>query len=132
MALYQRGRVWWADYYVSGKRVQESTGKTNRRAAEKFLARRVSEVERGVYAERSNITFEELCDPYLDHAKLHKRSWLRDGQLVRPIKMFFPGCKLSEITVFGIERFGMSPQDQVHRRTVFNAGRTGPSVPAAR
>jgi hypothetical protein len=26
MALYQRGRIWYADLYVQGKRVQESTG----------------------------------------------------------------------------------------------------------
>lgn len=25
MALYQRGRIWYADFYVQGKRVQEST-----------------------------------------------------------------------------------------------------------
>ena len=42
--IYQRGRVWWADYRNSGKRVQESTDTANRREAEKFLALRVSEV----------------------------------------------------------------------------------------
>lgn len=34
MALYRRGRVWYADFYVHGKRVQESTGTANRREAE--------------------------------------------------------------------------------------------------
>jgi len=48
MALYQRGRIWQADYYVRGNRVQESTGTSNRREAEKFLALRISEIERGV------------------------------------------------------------------------------------
>jgi hypothetical protein len=42
--IYQRGRIWWADYRNNGKRVQESTGTANRREAEKFLALRVSEV----------------------------------------------------------------------------------------
>ena len=50
MALYQRGRIWYADFYVHGKRVQESTGTANRREAEKFYALRISEVERGEYA----------------------------------------------------------------------------------
>jgi hypothetical protein len=34
MALYRRGRTWYADFYAQGQRVQESTGTTNRREAE--------------------------------------------------------------------------------------------------
>ena len=44
MALYQRGRIWYADYYANGERFQESTGTANKREAERFLALRVSEV----------------------------------------------------------------------------------------
>jgi len=46
MALYQRGRIWYADYYANGERIQESTGTANRREAEKYHAcvnRRYSE-----------------------------------------------------------------------------------------
>jgi len=50
MKLYQRGRVWYLTFYVRGKRVQESTGTSDRRKAEKFCALRLSEVERGEYA----------------------------------------------------------------------------------
>jgi integrase len=32
MALYQRGRTWYADYYADRTRVQESTGTSNRRS----------------------------------------------------------------------------------------------------
>jgi hypothetical protein len=49
MALYRRGRVWYADYHADGVRVQESTGTANKREAEKILALRVSEVQRGVF-----------------------------------------------------------------------------------
>jgi hypothetical protein len=38
MKLYQRGRVWYLTFYVRGKRVQESTGTSDRRKAEKFCA----------------------------------------------------------------------------------------------
>jgi hypothetical protein len=37
MALYQRGRIWYADYYANGERIQESTGTANKREAEKIL-----------------------------------------------------------------------------------------------
>ncbi len=49
MALYQRGRIWYADYYANGERFQESTGTANKREAEKILALRISEVQRGVF-----------------------------------------------------------------------------------
>ena len=43
MAIYQRGRIWHADSYADGKRVQVSTGTANKREAEKFEALRISE-----------------------------------------------------------------------------------------
>ena len=57
MALYQRGRIWYADYYADGERVQESTGTANKREAEKFLALRMSEVQRGVFVKPVNYHF---------------------------------------------------------------------------
>jgi len=54
MALYRRkdAGIWYADFYVDGQRVQESTGTANKREAEKFLALRSSEVQRGVYVKQ--------------------------------------------------------------------------------
>jgi len=61
MALYQRGRIWYADYYANGERLQESTGTANKREAERFLALRVSEVQRGVFVKPVNTTLPELA-----------------------------------------------------------------------
>ena len=83
MALYQRGRIWYADFYNGQKRVQVSTGTANKREAKKFLALRVSEVERSEYFKPSRITLAELGQQYMDYAKAHKRSWLRDEQILR-------------------------------------------------
>jgi hypothetical protein len=74
MALYQRGRTWYADFYVQGKRVQESTGTANRREAEKFYALRLAEIEGGEYAKPVNITISEFGQQFLDLAKANKRS----------------------------------------------------------
>jgi hypothetical protein len=52
--IYQRGRIWYADFYVDGKRVQESTGAANKREAEKFEALRISDAQRGVYGSRTS------------------------------------------------------------------------------
>jgi integrase len=45
-------------------------------------------------------------DHYLPHAKIHKRSWVRDEQLYRiRIKPRFGNCKLSEITRYAVQQF---------------------------
>ena len=82
MAIYQRGRIWYADYYANGERIQESTGTANRREAEKYLAMRLSEVQRSVFVKPNNVTLNELGKRYIDYAKLHKRSWKRDVQML--------------------------------------------------
>lgn len=40
--------------------MQESTGTSDRRKAEKFYARRLSEVERGEYAQSAKITLAQF------------------------------------------------------------------------
>ena len=82
MKLYQRGRVWYLTFYVQGTRVQESTGTSDRRKAEKLCALRLSEVERGQYAQSAKITLAQFGRQYLDYAKANKRSWLRDEQIM--------------------------------------------------
>jgi integrase len=101
MRLYQRGKkgVYYADYSADGKRIQESTGTANRREAEKFLALRVSEVQRGVFVKPVNTTLPELGEKYIeDEAKLHKRSWKRDVQMLGNLQAFFGSARLRDIT----------------------------------
>jgi integrase len=105
MALYQRGRIWYADYYANGERFQESTGTANKREAEKILALRVSEVQRGVFIKPVNITLPDLGDRYIEYAKVHKRSWKRDVQMLGNLQAFFGPSKLRDITPLRVEEY---------------------------
>ena len=105
MALYQRGRIWYADYYANGERLQESTGTANKREAERFLALRVSEVQRGVFVKPVNTTLPELGERYIEYAKLHKRSWKRDVQMLSNLHTFFGPAKLRDITPLRVEEY---------------------------
>jgi integrase len=105
MSLYRRGQIWYADYYADGKRVQESTGTANKREAEKFLALRVSEVQRGVFLKPVNTTLPDLGERYIEHARLHKRSWKRDVQMLARLQEFFGGPKLRDITLLKVEEY---------------------------
>ena len=105
MALYQRGRIWYADYYAAGERVQESTGTANRREADKFLALRLSEVERRVFVKDTRITLDELGERYIPYAETRKRSWKRDVQMLGNLKLFFGNPMLRDITPLRLEKF---------------------------
>ena len=83
MALYQRGRIWYADFYDRGKRVPVGTGTSNRRRAEEFLALRISDIVRGVYTKPVKMTLHQLGEKYMEYAKANKRSWLRYEQILR-------------------------------------------------
>lgn len=105
MALYQRGRVWWVDYYANDERIRESTGKANRREAEKFLALRISEVERGVFVKPVRMPLSEFGERYVAHAKKHKRSWKRDVQMLGHLQGFFGNVDLDDIGPLRVEAY---------------------------
>jgi hypothetical protein len=105
MALYQRGRIWYADYYANGERFQESTGTAHKREAEKHFAIRISEVQQGVFGRPVNITLPELGERYIEYAKLHKRSWKWDVQMLGHLQVFFGPAKLRDITPLKVEEY---------------------------
>ncbi len=120
MALYRRKEagIWYADYYADGERVQESTGTTNKREAEKFLAMKISEVHRGVYFKPVNVPLPELWERYLGYAKAHKRSWKRDVQMFATLRGFFGAKYLTSITPLTVEEFQQARLQQVAPATV--------------
>src|SRR5258708_7668475 len=118
MALYQRGRTWYVDFYANGRRVQESTGRKNKREAEEIHALRISEVERGVYARPIKISFPDFGMRYMDHAKSRKRSWLRDEQMLKHLEGFFGEAQLSDITPVRVEAYQQMRVREVSPGTV--------------
>jgi integrase len=76
--------------------------------------------EKPVLSEMSLDTF--MSDHYFPHAKLHKRSWVRDDQLYRiRIKPKFGESQLCDITRYQVQQFqndlstsGLSPASQDH------------------
>ena len=116
--IYQRGRIWWADYRNNGKRVQESTDTANRREAEKFLALRVSEVERGVYVKHVRVPLSQLWEKYLPYAKAHKRSWKRDVQMFGHLQNFLGKTVLGDIDPLKVEEYQQHRVQEVCPATV--------------
>jgi len=120
MAIYQRKQAgfWYASFFVDGKRVQESTGTRNKREAEKFLALRVSETQRGVYEKPVHTTLPELWERYIAYARAHKRSWQRDVQMYGNFESFLGSVQLASITQLRVEEFQQHRVRQVAPATV--------------
>src|SRR5450432_555243 len=116
MAVYRRGKIGYGDYYANGERCQESTGTANKREAEKHFAIRISEVLRGVFVKPVNTTLPELGVRYIEYAKLHKRSWKRDVQMLANLQEFFGPAKLRDITPLRVEEYQQARVKDVRRR----------------
>jgi integrase len=118
MALYQRGRIWYADFYIRGERVQESTRTGNKRKAEKFYAARLAEVEHGAYKKPVKLSLVEFSERYLAHAQIHKRSWNRDKQMLGHLLGFFGQALLGDITAMRVEDYQQARVRKVCPATV--------------
>lgn len=68
--------------------MQESTGTRNKREAEKFLALRVSEVQRGVYVKPVHVPLPELWERYSLTPRRTNVLWQRDEQMYRNLEGF--------------------------------------------
>lgn len=120
MGVYPRGNTYWIDFYDSnGNRVQKSSGSSSKKVAENLLALKKSEVLRGEFKLPSKITFGELGTKYMDYAKLHKRSWLRDEQMLKSLNAFFGiERQIREICASDIEGFKAQRRKEVSGATV--------------
>ena len=120
MSVYRRGGKWWIDYFDKNRRrVQETSHSSIRRDAEALLTLRKSEVLRGVYKRPVKIAFGQFGERYMPYAKANKRSWLRDEQMLKPLKEFFGSERpLTEITPADIEGYKLHRQAKVSDATV--------------
>ena len=48
MAIYKRGRIYWCEWEVGGKRIRETTGTSDRKAAQEYHDRRRADLWRQV------------------------------------------------------------------------------------
>lgn len=70
LRVYQRGKVFWIDGTVAGKRLRESTRETDRREAEAYASRReIEERKRAEFGEEAVLTFGAATGLYLDAGK---------------------------------------------------------------
>ena len=99
--IYERGNIWWIQYYGQGQLFRESTHSDLKSAATSLLKLREGEIRQGrlpaLRAEKT--TFEELAELFLQDYHINGRKTLQRAQeLVARLRMTFGRFRACRIT----------------------------------
>jgi|SRR5215472_3963079 len=110
MAVYRRGKIWWYSFEFQGRRIQESSGFTNKTAALRVEAKRKADLldRRAGFSKAKLIPkFEEYVEQFLAWSEEQhgpKTHALHEWNC-KTLKRFFSGKYLDEITTEMVEDF---------------------------
>lgn len=99
-SVYQRGRIWWIQYYDRGRKLRETSGSSRKTDAVRFLKQREGAIQRGdrVPIRWRQVTFEELGEGLVQDYKLNQhKSLARARQSIGRLEKFLGGLKASKI-----------------------------------
>jgi integrase len=110
MAVYRRGKIWWYKFEFQGRRIQESSGFTNKkRAIDAEAVRRTKLLERraGLTPEKLPPKFEEFSPIFLAWTKQQHREKTQALHKMNceVLERYFSGKWLDEITPGMVEDF---------------------------
>ena len=118
MAIYQKNKIYYIDYYVDGRRVRESAG-FSRKAAEALLHKRQVEINEGKYIKKvPKISLQDFIGKYIEFSKAQKRSWERDEITLKHVKKFFDDILITQITSWNIDQYRIERAKHVQKSTV--------------
>jgi integrase len=105
--IFQRGKVWWIAYFVRGKEVRESGGKTEREANNR-LKQRFGEIyaNRFVGPIEERVTVGELLDALAVHLKTKGAKAVSTFVChMKPVRAVFGAIRAAELAPHGVENF---------------------------
>jgi len=121
MGVFKKGKNWYIDYYIQGRRKREKIG-PSKVQARLVLQKRKVQIAEGKFLDiekHEKIKFEEMGKLFLEnHSKPNKRSWRRDGEIVDHLTDFFKGRQLHEIGPLDIEKYNRKRREEVSPATV--------------
>jgi len=120
LGIYQRGKIWWIDYYWKGRRLREPVSRSKQQAMEALQSRQ-GDIVKGKYElvqKTKAWRFDEFACKYLEHLKANRRWWTRELSRLKVLVGFFGKSFLNEVTSYDVERY-----IEKRRKTV-----TGPGV----
>lgn len=111
--LYQRGRVFWLKYYVSGRPVYESSGTDKEQVARRLLNARLGAVATGqpILPRADKVRYEEAAAALRDHYRVTGARDLVEAEFrLAHLDRFFAHRKLASIGPADAERYALTRQ----------------------
>ena len=103
--LIKRGDVWHIDKMIGGKRLCESTGETELKQAESYLAMRIERARRAsIYGERPKRLFREAGERYIRENQ-HKRSIYLDELHLKQLDSYIGDLDLRRVHIGTLQDF---------------------------
>jgi hypothetical protein len=94
--LTKIGKIWHIDKKIRGRRLCESTGTSNLREAEIYLAKRIGEIRKAeMYGERPVRSFRSAATKYLNETR--KSSLDRDAQDLKLVVPYIGHLSLEQV-----------------------------------
>jgi len=125
--IWQKGKIWWIQYYSHGRQIRESSDSFDEPVAKKLLRRRLGEVALGVHRPAREVRYEEIRDAFfLDYQTKHRKSLYFDEEgkprldKVENLNRFFAGYRVSEIDSDAMRTFSKKLQGQGKRDSTVN------------
>ena len=121
MGVFRKGKNWYIDYYVKGRRKREKIGPSKKQAQIVLQKRKVQIAENRFLDVRKDekILFKDMAKVYLEaYSKPNKRSSRRDATCIRNLNSVFGKRYLHEITPLEIEKYKLKRKEKVSNATV--------------
>lgn len=120
--IYQRGHVWYLDYFLNGRRVRKSVSKS-KKMAELALKEVEIQIAKGEFLgviENNRMTFDELSVEYLKFSRANKRPqvYRRDTIIVKNLLKMFSGREIKNISAHELEEYKVQRINEVSASTV--------------
>jgi hypothetical protein len=114
----QSSKVWWCAFYLRGKEIRQSTGETDEKQAEKFLKRKIREVEndregikRFSHPQQERVTVNEILDDLLEHYKRGGEKGIPREvppqmiSQIKPLRVYFGEFRAMQVGSRDVEAF---------------------------
>jgi integrase len=114
-SVYQRGRVWWAQYCHQGKVMRESSGSSSRAEAVRLLKKRLGEIGHGrlIGPDVERTTFEDLARMLTDDYRVNgRRSLYAAKRALAHLREVFGLSRAVEITEDRIAAYVVKRQSE--------------------
>jgi integrase len=107
LGIYQRGKIWWIDYYYKGRRLREPVS-ASRQEATAALKARSGDIVKGRFElkrEAKDCRFEEFAVVYAKHLKATRRGWRKELSKLKVLVRHFGSRMLGDVTTYDVECF---------------------------